>query len=548
MKTFQKLLLITCALSFILPANAAEPVDTIVKNAVADIERFEAQAEGLTPARKSNAKRIAKLMDLSYQRLQTSKNQTDPSWIEVNQRYLKLQTKLETLSNPTATTPATSTATAPTPTVAPTVPATATETTVRPLVSGERVRVKKLTRDMSNVNEAVVTTGPSPMQAPDEVAAYAKRIKQFEEALVRYPQVEDPDVIAARTAYATLKNTLNSEFKRAREQLAALGDVQARLRTIVQNANAYPVPAPLQLPFDQAAAKAWVDAASKARTVAEHNYKELAQIAPLAYLPETRGTPESGAAFDASDVDRLQRNAANTVKQVEGNYASMASALSNQFDQFENSVLTRWQEDPEAEDKRWLFISEGKKAEAFELYDACIAMAESSVHLETALGREPTQARAIIAKMNQAKRNFEEKQTRALSTSRLPKSASTDKKLLSIAKGILENPKYKFGEHAKIILTTDQIVERERKESEIDIDDAEVTLGGDLKMSGTQTTWTYRWQEFKFATALKEDGSDDWYIWWITARNYSSGDNTTPLNQWISGKATQGNRILEKNL
>lgn len=547
MKTFQKILCITCALGFVILAKAVEPVDAVVKNAVADIQRFEKQAEGLTPARKSNAKRIIKLMDLSYQRLQASKNQTDPSWIEVNQRYLELQVQLNKLLNPSTTE---STATRPPPSVAPSKATTtqATGDTVRPLVSGERVRVKKLTRDIGNVNAAVVTSGPSPLQAPDQVAAYFKRMKQFEEALLRYPQVEDPDVIAARSAYATLQSTLNGEFKRAKEQLAALGDVQARLGTIRQNGAIYPVPAPMELPFDSEAAKAWVDAASKARTVAEHNYKELAQIAPLAYLPETRGTPESGAAYDASDVNLLQRNAVAALKKVEENYASLASALSNQFEHIQTAVLSRWQEDPEADDKRWLFISEGKKEEAFQVYDASIKMAESSVYLETALGREPKEARAIIAKLNQAKRDFEQKQTRALAISRLPAAASKDKKLLSIAKSILEKPKYEFGDHATIVLTTDSIVERERKDSEIDIDDAEITLGGDLKMSGTETTWTYKWKEFKFATALKEDGSGNWYIWWITARNYSSGDSTTPLNQWISGKATQGNRILKKNL
>ena len=120
--------------------------------------------------------------------------------------------------------------------------------------------------------------------------------------------------------------------------------------------------------------------------------------------------------------------------------------------------------------------------------------------------------------------------------------------MLAIAKEILEVPKYEFGKYGRIVLTTKEVIDRERKDSEVKIDDAKLTLSGDLKMSGTETTWTYKWKEFKFAVPLKETDSDTWYIWWITAKNFSSGGNRTPINQWISGDATKGNPILKKNM
>jgi len=42
--------------------------------------------------------------------------------------------------------------------------------------------------------------------------------------------------------------------------------------------------------------------------------------------------------------------------------------------------------------------------------------------------------------------------------------------------------------------------------------------------------------------------SNEWYIWWITAKNFSSGGARTPLNKWVSGETSKGNRILKKNL
>jgi hypothetical protein len=101
MKIFQHLRLF-CAIACASLASAAEPIDSVVENAVDDIVRFESQAKDLTPARKSSARRIAKLMNLSYERLQTSENKTDASWIAVNNRYVALQEKLENLMNPPA--------------------------------------------------------------------------------------------------------------------------------------------------------------------------------------------------------------------------------------------------------------------------------------------------------------------------------------------------------------------------------------------------------------------------------------------------------------
>ncbi len=87
---------------------ATEPADKIIANAQTDLERYESQASALTPGRAANARRMLKLMNLSYERLESSGNRDDPSWIEVNDRYLSLQKQLENLINPAASTATTS--------------------------------------------------------------------------------------------------------------------------------------------------------------------------------------------------------------------------------------------------------------------------------------------------------------------------------------------------------------------------------------------------------------------------------------------------------
>lgn len=419
------------------------------------------------------------------------------------------------------------------------------EAHARDLVSGERVRVKKLTRDIKNVQNNLITTGPSHFQSAAEVEKYKKRFNQFNQALTKYPQVNDPDVAAARTAYKSLADALTAEFGRAKKQLAELGNVQARLKLIESNARKYAVPAPLTPPFSAADAQTWLKASSEARTVAEHNKKELAKIAPIAFLPKNRGTVQSGAPYDSDDVKRLSRWADKMFADVQNGYKQTANALDARMKYIEEQFDTRWQEDPES-DKRWLFLDPSQEKEVGEFYEEGKALAKSSKVLEGALGRSAERADTFLDKIEAAKTAFDAKKDIALKTSRLPKPKSKDRKRIKLAKKIMEIPRYEFGEYGPIVLTTKKITEHERKDSEKNFTDAEFHLNGDITLKGTETTWTYKWKEFKFATPIR-DADGKWYIWWITARNYSSGSSVTPMNQWISGKATMGNQILKKN-
>jgi len=415
---------------------------------------------------------------------------------------------------------------------------------IAPLVSGQKVQVKKLTRDIANVKSSIVSTGPSEFQNADNVKARQKRFKQFTEALNRYPQLDDPLVQAARTEYLALQQALKAEFDRANQQLKQLGDVQARMRLLQQNFDQYPIPQTMQPPFDAEAVANWVKQASAARTVGEHNLKELNAIAPLAFLPNNPGTPQGGSPFDADDVRRMQQNAIKMQNEVQSNYQSMSSNIINQLQQKLEQVKTRWQEDPAGE-KKWVFLKADQVSQAKQLFNESKALAQTSINLEQALNQDHSLASEALQIINQAEQKYQSNSQLALNSSRLPEPVSDDDDMTEYAEEILARPRYEFGEFGPIVLTSKTIIERESKSSEIDIDKVEV-VGTDLKMSGTETTWSYKWQEFKFATPIKDpDGS--WYIWWITAKKYSSGSSITPIGEWVSGQATQGNPILESN-
>jgi len=523
---------------------AMEPADSIIKNAEVDIVRYEQQAKGLTSNRKNNIKRIRKLMQISINRLTESSNQNHASWQAVNQRFLELDQQLSDLLLD-KTQPSSDVA-VPDADQSKSAAETNQASSVKPLVSGERVRVKKLVRDIDNLTARISDKGPSPLQDPAQVASLKKLFEQYKTALKRYPQVDDADVKKALNSFRGLQEKLKAEYGRAQAQLKTLGDVQQRLRQIESQQRQYAVPENLSIPFSEEAAKQWVEAASNARTVAEHSHKQLSEIEPLAWLPNNPGTPQTGSNYDSDDVRRMQQNAADGFNRVQSGYKQMNESLLQRMASIVETLNTRWQEDPTGE-KSWIFTADNQQEEAFQFFDASLQIAESYVFLETALNRSVRKGLDLNETINRSKDAFINNRKIAISSARLPEAKSEDEERLAIARKILENPTYEFGEYGPVVLTTEKVVEREKKSSEIDIDDAEITLSGDLKLSGTETSWTYRWQEFKFAVPLKSDDGTAWHIWWIVAKKFSSGGNNTPLDRWISGKAGKGNPILEEN-
>ena len=81
-------------------AVATEPADNIIKGALSDVARFEQQSQGLTAARKSNIRRILKLMTITRDRLDGSGNKSHESWRQADQRLKALRAQLEGLLAP----------------------------------------------------------------------------------------------------------------------------------------------------------------------------------------------------------------------------------------------------------------------------------------------------------------------------------------------------------------------------------------------------------------------------------------------------------------
>jgi hypothetical protein len=421
------------------------------------------------------------------------------------------------------------------------------QTTAPPLVSGERARVQRLARDIDSARQTLDQAGVAPFQDPAHVGKWQERLERFRAGLAKYPQVEDPDVRAASEKLAELESMLEFAIQQGARQVSELGDVQSTLAELERALRGHPAPKWLAAPFDDAGAARWVAVAVDAKEVAIAAQERLQEIAATAHLPLNRGTVQDGAPYDRHDVDRLLRLAADTVAKVDAAVQETMANLKSGFDaQNRELEYYRGLDPSRPADRMNAFLADDAQASVYGALERALAFTNSIAAYQGAFGQEsaaPVQAR--IDEIIALRERYAAQRSEALGASRLPEPSSTDPERIAIARGILAEPRYAFGRHGPVVLTTPAIVDRERQVSHAEAKDIDVSLSGKITLSGTETTWTYRWQEFRFVTPLQDADSGEWYLWWITARRFSSGGDSTPIGTWVSGEATKGDQILE---
>ncbi|PHR61091.1 MAG: hypothetical protein COA43_05475 [Robiginitomaculum sp.] len=403
------------------------------------------------------------------------------------------------------------------------------------LSSAQRKQMKQLTKEMNALRKGLKKSGVSSFQDPNIVAVHKQKMTEYFNALQNFPPVvdetsTDKDGLAARKAFKDLRTSLGKELQRAKKQMAKSGDPQLQLAAIEANLKNNPMPSRLYMPITKAHVEPWLVEAKAAAAAAEESVKDLNRLAKTAKLESNNpGTVQSGAPYDMNDIRRLQNHAARRAEQAREGYTLLSKNLSDAM-----VGLTR-------------DVPNYRGSYATQNFEKARVTGEAAVAVEKALGRKGKTAKDFLVLVTNYHANFLANQGESLKGVKLPKAKSKDKKRIKAAKSILGKKKYGFGKHGPIILITDKIVPRERKDKEVKVDDVDVSLNGDVTMSGSETTWTYKWDEFKFVTPILDTNTDDWYLWTITAKKFSSGGRRTPIGKWVSGKANKGPQILKKN-
>lgn len=523
-----------------IPLSAAEPADSQIKGAMMDIEKYEAQFAGQTSSNASTVNRTLKLLGLTRERLDSSPNKSDPSWLEADARLTVLTQHLQSLANPSSANPAPG----PAPTI--TAPQPAQPVAGAQMISQQRVRIQKLIRDIASATETMDQNGVGPFQDAAYVDQQNAILARFKESLALYSEFpNDSDVVEAAGAVSKFENMIAFGRGQAEKQLAGLGDVQAKLKALDQQLQR--VPDAPQWPYEGDAVKQWLVTIAKAREAAAANLQQLAVIRERAHLPNQPGTVGEGAPYDMQDVSRLENGFRGNVARIDQSLEGFSANLDLQVSHVPDTLGFVEGLDPASgHDQSNSLLGAGAPDEMRRRLAETRQFMAVAVGYDQLLGREQLAAHTeMLARVDAAIAAFESKRARALELVRMPKAASTDKSLVSIARETLQNPDYEVGPIKRLVINTEK-VHREKETSDTEFDKVDVSLSGNVTLSGTKTTWFYSWDEFQVATA--EPVGNTHFIFHNTLKYFTSGATTTPLNRWILAARIQGSEIPEANI
>lgn len=533
----------------LVAATAFSQTNRQIQDALSDILKYEKQFRGKTTVRASSVKRTLKLLTLTRQRLDSSPNQSSPSWQKADVRYHALVKYLNSLLEPENSVVDAPGQSLGKQSTAGKSAASASHAESRKMISQQRVRIKKLNRDILSAINTLDKGGPKPFQDSDYVNKQQKVVERFKAALGRYNNYsDDPDVITAKQSLEKIENMMTFGRNYAAKEIEKLGNVQKRLQTINRQVHNMRVPATPQPPFEPGELSRWLVTLSTLRQNAVKLHAPLPQIKQRAYLPHTLRTVEQGGAYDIQDVDRLERSLLGTVNKIDQNLKTFSSNLElnlqhvtedlSYYDTFNPS-------DPQHRSKH--FLSEGRAEEIRADLSRKVTLVSEAAEFDRLLKR-PTQKDKLrlVERVKSTAATYEKKHQQALKMARMPKPATSDSRLEKVARQTLANPKYDYvGEIKRLVINTEK-VHREKETSNVKFDKVNVSLGGNVKLSGTETTYHYAWDEFQVATA--EPVGDKYYVFYTTLKYFTSGSGTTPLNKWIIGKRIKGNEIPEENI
>lgn len=528
-------------------AMASEPADGNIRDALADIQRFEQQV-GTGSVSRNTANRTLKLLNLTRQRLDASGNREDPSWIEADTRLTALVARLSGDSTASSQTAPPTRAAPQVSTPQPTAPARPAATSSAPqMISQDVARLKKLLRDINSATETIDQAGVRPFQDPEVVARYQASADRSREMLARYDAfAEHPDVQTITEALAVMDRMIAFGQSEAARTLAELGDVQARLAAIHQQVRDNALP-DLPEPLTGEALVAWIDGTRQIKANSAALDAELRMLAERAYLPETRGTVEQGAAYDMQNVnsllhsiDRNLRRIDESLEQMAMNQDAQAAHVVTSLEYVENLDPATWKDQANA------YLRDGAVEEITARIDKQIATIETAIAFDQAMGRESLgQWQSLMARAVSTRLAYLAGRQQALKLVRMPEEVDYDEDLDDIAEDVLSKAEYEVGEWERLVVNAD-LSHHETESSEVEFDKVDVRASGDIKLSGTQTTTFYEWDEFQVATA--EPVGDRYFVFYNTLRHFTRGASTTPLNRWILSSRSQSVEIPKDNI
>ncbi len=490
-------------------SNSSAPPDPAIAQIAAELDAFDKKLQAMKPGDTPTGIRyLNELKDVAT-RINAVTTKSHPSYSAIAKAYNRINQAIADKANET-------------PAGGPGAPAAlppGANPNAEPLLSYQLSTYKRLARQVEGSIENFLGVTDAEALDPNYKSRYLSSMQNYQAQLKKINRPDHPDVARLTVRVNSISNLLDQRISTARGAQQSLGNYQEKLAEIDDRSRANRVPGSISAPFEPSIVTEFIDRARRIKTDSEQDLSYLQTLVGSSFAPDNL---QSRIYWQQDRIRTVTENLNHSV-------ANLRATLPH------DQSLMEFFRDPK-NDKR--LVQEGGFAERGKRIGEIVTNIDGAALLFAAIGDAEGQALARTMK-SEATALQSELDTRfasMLDSVRMPKKASTDSKLLKVARETLTSGDYEDVYPIEALVINSDIRHLEKKEGDIRSQSSYLTL----------TTYKYEWDQFQATTAEKV--GDKYYLFYNTFKYYTSGDTTTYLNEWFLSGRIKGTQILKKNI
>ncbi|MDQ8184693.1 hypothetical protein [Pelagicoccus sp. SDUM812002] len=388
-----------------------------------------------------------------------------------------------------------------------------------PLLSYQLSTYKRLARQAQGTVDAINSADEAEVLQPGFKDRFLSSVRNYQSQLQKINRPDHPDVARLIVQVESIETLLNQRGELAGQSKQALGNYEAKLAEIDNRSREERPPPALQSPLDSERVEDFIARIQKVKSDSEKDLAYLQTLEGSSFAPENLN---SRIYWQRDRLRTVSENLGQTMRDVTAMLGHERTTMDFFKDPKNDSQLARGDG----------FAERSKRIGEVELN------IKGAEQLYTFTGDADGAARAAAMKreIGALKGDLEARFEGALASVKMPEPASSDREVLRIAQDLLTSGDYEDIHEIQAMVINSPKVAREKKEGDLSSNASYITI----------TSYHYKWEQFQVTTAEKV--GDKYYLFYNTFKNYSSGGNRTPLNQWMLTGRLEGSRILKENI
>ncbi|MCH6258437.1 hypothetical protein MLD52_17890 [Puniceicoccaceae bacterium K14] len=493
--------------------NQSGAADPAIAQIASTLKAYEQKFNQMQPGDTQTGIRLLDELKGVAARMNQVTTKFDPSYSAIVKQYNTLNQATADKANQVVASPSASGASQ-TPT-----PSSFGKSNAEPLLSYQLSTYKRLNRQVAGTIERIEGANEAEVLNPAFKSQSMSSVQNYQSQLNKINRPDHPDVARLIYDVERIPMLVDQKIQGASNTKQSLGNYEERIAEIQARSREEIVPDPIYAPYIPEESREFTERISKVKADSQLNLEYLRTLVGSPFAPKNLN---SMIYWQQGRIQKADENLNQTIMSLRVMIEHTQSKLDFFGDPKKDHYLL--QEGGFAERNKDIGLMETDLKGAEILF--------KFVNDQEWLYQVESKMTELAAVKNALNERFAD----ALDAVRMPKSASDDKELITIALDTLNSGRYEGINPIEAIVVNSPKVHREKDEGDISGNVSGLTV----------TSYHYSWDEYQVTTAEKV--GDEYYLYYSTLKYFTSGGSRTPLNRWVLSGRFQGGRILEKNI